>query len=113
MGDDDCPWKQDDGLVRVPTVLPDYNRPISEHPKPLTKKPDRRAMNREQGKQYLLDFKIPFTIHGNGVHLIVEGKDCHIDFWPGSGRWATRNSRRMWGFGVRQLVEFITGRPVT
>jgi len=66
-----------------------------------------RANNREQSAKYLTDACVPFTTHNQGAHLVVEGKDCYIDFWPGTGKWITRNNEK--GFGVRNLVNFITG----
>lgn len=66
---------------------------------------EKRASNRESSAQYLKDKDIPFTSKNNGAHLIVEGFDCFIDFWPGTGRWISRNGKR--GFGVRNLVNYI------
>jgi len=68
---------------------------------------DKRASNRDQSAQYLTMRGIPFTSNNHGAHLIVEGKDCYIDFWPGTGKWISRNKEA--GFGVRNLVNFITG----
>ena len=67
----------------------------------------KRAGNREQSAQYLTAKEIPFTSNNGGAHLIVEGKDCFIDFWPGTGKWIARNGAK--GFGVRNLVNFIIG----
>lgn len=66
---------------------------------------DKRADNREQSAQYLTKRDIPFTSKNRGAHLIVEGSDCYIDFWPGTGKWITRKGKK--GFGVRNLVKFI------
>lgn len=66
---------------------------------------DKRADNRQQSAQYLTNRGIPFTSKNGGAHLIVEGVDCFIDFWPGTGKWITRNGKN--GFGVRNLVKFI------
>lgn len=68
---------------------------------------EKRAGNREQSAQYLTNAGIPFIYNNHGAHLIVEGKDCYIDFWPGTGKWISRNKEA--GFGVRNLVKFITG----
>ena len=67
----------------------------------------KRASNREQSAIYLAERGIHFTTRNEGVHLIVEGKTCFIDFWPGTGKWNSRCGTK--GFGVRNLVEFITG----
>ena len=67
----------------------------------------KRAGNREVSAGYLEKHDIPFAIKNYGAHLIVEGpEDCFVDFWPGTGRWISRNGVK--GFGVRNLVEYIT-----
>jgi hypothetical protein len=73
----------------------------------------RRADNREKSAEYLRQRGIPFEEKNNGAHLIVEGRDCFIDFWPGTGRWNSRCGCK--GFGVRHLVVFIgtPGTPTT
>ena len=68
----------------------------------------KRADNRESSAQYLQKYDIPFTSHNFGAHLIVEGKECFIDFWPGTGKWISRSGKR--GFGVKNLVAYITGK---
>lgn len=65
----------------------------------------KRSNNREQSPLYLEKNSILFESKNNGAHLIVEGKDCYIDFWPGTGKWKTRKGKS--GFGVRNLVKFI------
>ena len=67
-----------------------------------------RSESRESSAEYLLERGIQFTEHNGGAHLIVEGKDCFIDFWPGTGKWNSRCGTK--GFGVRNLVTFI-GEP--
>ena len=66
---------------------------------------EKRADNRENSAEYLRERGIPFVEKNNGAHLIVEGKDCFIDFWPGPGKWHSRCGKK--GFGVRNLVAFI------
>ena len=61
--------------------------------------------NRENSADYLAQREIPFVPKNGGAHLIVEGKDCFIDFWPGTGKWHSRCGKK--GFGVRNLVAFI------
>lgn len=68
---------------------------------------DKRADNRVQSSDYLEHRAIPFVSKNGGAHLIVEGRDCFIDFWPGTGKWVARNGVK--GFGVRSLVTYITG----
>lgn len=71
-------------------------------------KHEKRADNRESSAEYLAQRGIPFVSKNGGAHLVVEGKDCFIDFWPGPGKWHSRCGKK--GFGVRNLVAFI-GAP--
>jgi hypothetical protein len=71
------------------------------------KKQEKRANNRDQSAEYLVSHGIIYTTNNGGAHLIVEGKEGYIDFWPGTGRWNSRCGKK--GFGVRNLVEFING----
>lgn len=66
---------------------------------------EKRAANRESSAEYLLAKGIPFVVKNDGAHLIVEGKECFIDFWPGTGRWHSRCGKT--GFGIRSLCSFI------
>lgn len=66
---------------------------------------DKRASNREQSPQMLEAAGILFEIKNMGAHLIVEGDQCYIDFWPGTGKWKSRNGKE--GFGVRNLINYI------
>lgn len=68
---------------------------------------EKRASNRERSASYLSEREIPFASKNGGAHLIVEGRTCLIDFWPGTGRWISRDGAKK-GFGVRNLVEHIT-----
>lgn len=65
----------------------------------------RRSKNREQSADYLKSREIPYTEHNAGAHLIVEGALGYIDFWPGTGKWKSREGKE--GFGVRNLVKSI------
>ncbi len=71
-------------------------------------KQEKRANNRENSAEYLAERGIPFVSKNGGAHLIVEGNECFIDFWPGTGKWNSRCGKK--GFGVRSLVVFI-GAP--
>jgi len=66
---------------------------------------EKRASNRENSAAYLAGRGITFVVKNDGAHLIVEGKECFIDFWPGTGKWNSRCGKK--GFGVRNLVKFI------
>lgn len=66
----------------------------------------KRAANRQYAPKFLERADISFTVKNRDAHLIVEGGDCFIDFWPGTGRWITRANRTI-GFGVKSLINFI------
>ncbi len=65
----------------------------------------KRGNNREQSPNFLNKAGIPFESKNGGVHLIVEGSECFIDYWPGTGKWISRNGKR--GFGVKNLIRYI------
>ena len=65
----------------------------------------KRASHREQSPKMLEDAGIQFEVKNLGAHLIVEGNECFIDFWPGTGKWISRNGAK--GFGVRNLITHI------
>lgn len=67
----------------------------------------RRASHRENSPVLLENAGIPFVVKNHGAHLIVEGKNCFIDFWPGTGKWIIRKGGR--GFGVKNLIKLING----
>lgn len=66
---------------------------------------ERRARHREQSSALLDKAGIPFESKNGGAHLIVEGSECYIDFWPGTGKWISRNGKH--GFGVRNLIGYV------
>ncbi len=66
---------------------------------------EKRADNRHSSALYLQERGIPFETKNLGAHLIVEGRECFIDFWPGTGKWHCRSGKK--GFGVRNLAEYI------
>ena len=63
---------------------------------------ERRANNRESSAAILTNKGIPFESKNGGAHLIVNGGE--VDFWPGTGKWIFRQSRKQ-GRGVRQLLK--------
>lgn len=71
----------------------------------------KRADNRSQSADVLTREGIRYTSHNGGAHLIVEGVNGYIDFWPGPGRWTTRDGIK--GFGVRKLVNHIKAKGGT
>lgn len=79
----------------------DIFRAMNNHSK------QKRASNRENSALYLEEHGIPFESKNKGAHLVVEGNTCFIDFWPGTGKWISRDGVK--GFGVRNLVKHIDG----
>ena len=67
----------------------------------------KRSNNRNGSAQLLTNKEIPFESKNSGAHLIVEGSECFIDFWPGTGKWISRDGAK--GFGVRNLITHIIG----
>ena len=70
-------------------------------------KQEARAQRREAAPRALQAAGISFTTHNEGAHLIVESHLGYVDFWPGTGKWATRNPLSVSGFGLRTLIEYI------
>lgn len=64
-----------------------------------------RAKLRHQAQDRLKEEGIPFTTNNDGIHLIVEGPTCFIDYWPGTGRWKSRKGYH--GFGLVKLINYI------
>lgn len=63
----------------------------------------KRKRNREHAVQILTDVEVPFVSKNNGIHLIVYGRNCIIDFWPGTGKYIIRGGKT--GRGVRHVLE--------
>jgi hypothetical protein len=70
----------------------------------------KRAANREQSPACLAQAGIEFVVKNEGAHLIVTGPAGLIDFWPGTGLWMLRGTKRS-GYGVFKLIKFC--RPST
>ncbi|KGK43259.1 hypothetical protein LH51_01070 [Nitrincola sp. A-D6] len=78
----------------------------SEHPPKLTAKKRARHFNRDNARHLLERHGIAYWSHNEGVHLMVAGNYQLIDFWPGTGRWTSRN-KEVSGFGIQGLLEMI------
>ena len=63
---------------------------------------ERRERNRNSSAALLEEKGIRFESKNGGAHLIVTGKNCLIDFWPGTGKYIARNGKR--GRGVHNLM---------
>jgi hypothetical protein len=64
---------------------------------------DKREKNRETSANILQKKEINFIVKNYGTHLIVEGKNGLIDFWPGTGKFIARNGGK--GRGVFNLIK--------
>ena len=67
---------------------------------------EKRADNRSMSAGILRDRGVSFTEKNMGAHLIVEGKECLIDFWPGTGKYITRTGNK--GRGVFNLLKLVS-----
>ncbi|GGB82107.1 hypothetical protein GCM10011352_04900 [Marinobacterium zhoushanense] len=67
---------------------------------------NKRGMNRESSRKLLESRNIEYRTNNDGIHLIVSGHHCLIDFWPGKGKWNARDNS-MSGYGVFNLIEMI------
>lgn len=79
----------------------DFWRDVSPAMKQASR--EKRSNNRAQSATILSDAGISFEVKNKGAHLIVEGRDCVIDFWPGTGKFIERNGKE--GRGVRNLIK--------
>jgi hypothetical protein len=70
---------------------------------------EKRASNRDNSADLLRASGVIFEERNIGAHLIVTGPGNElIDFWPGTGRWIPRTTKRR-GFGVRNLLTYLQG----
>ena len=65
----------------------------------------RRAHNRKYSAELLRVNGVKYEPKNVGAHLIVQGPNSIIDFWPRTGRWHDRAGIR--GFGVQNLLKHI------
>ncbi len=70
-------------------------------------KPSKSKRNRISSIRLLESRGIEYMTNNDGVHLIVTGNFGFIDFWPGTGKWKTRdNSMSVFGvFGLLEMIE--------
>ncbi len=67
---------------------------------------DKKARNRSYAPDRLSDEGIPFESRNGKTHLIVGEAPDIVDFWPGTGKWIPRSTRRA-RYGINQLVQYI------
>lgn len=69
---------------------------------------EKRRENRENGAALLERAGVQFMTHNYGAHLIVTHRGRSVDFWPGTGKWATRSGGpKCSGRGVFKLLKFL------
>ena len=66
-------------------------------------KKEKRAANTQSSTRLLEANAVPFESKNGGAHLIVQGIDCTIDFWPSTGLFHIRGGRK--GRGIRNLLK--------
>ena len=65
----------------------------------------KRAANREWSTAKLAELGVTFESCNKGAHLIVMGNTSFIDFWPGTGKWISRDGAS--GRGLKSLLHLI------
>lgn len=74
-------------------------------------KPSKSKRNRISSIRLLESRGIEYMTNNDGVHLIVTGNYGFIDFWPGKGKWKTRDNT-MTDFGVFRLLDMIESAQI-
>jgi hypothetical protein len=64
----------------------------------------KRASNRENARRMLLKSGLTFQTKNNGAHLVVHGAAGIIDFWPGTGKYISRDGIHK-GRGLRHVLK--------
>lgn len=67
---------------------------------------ERRESNRKSSADMLTANRIKFESKNNGAHLVIALHDRTIDFWPGTGLFTDRKTKKN-GRGVYNLVKKI------
>ena len=74
-------------------------------------KQKKRASNRETSIQLLIAKGVNIqAIKNIDAHVIVNHNGRAVDFWPGTGLWIDRATKRK-GRGVRNLIQFVSQEP--
>lgn len=71
----------------------------------------RRAENRSKSATLLVESGLSFHSNNGGVHLTVNSDGVVVDFWPGTGKWTVRKTKKS-GRGVFNLIKFYKGKDV-
>ncbi|WP_368640437.1 hypothetical protein ABRZ04_04280 [Castellaniella ginsengisoli] len=87
----------------------DYWRDVKPDMKERSQR--KRAANRKSGATILHAAGVPFESKNGGAHLIVQARDHVVDYWPGTGKWATRGHQfTLVGRGIAGLMQHIKGQ---
>ncbi len=65
---------------------------------------EKRKTNTEKSTQILIDNGIQFESKNGGSHLVVQGKNTIIDYWPSTGSFITRKWNKK-GRGVFNVIK--------
>ena len=65
---------------------------------------DKRLSNKLKSTMILRSKGVEFHSKNNGSHLIVDSGDGLIDFWPSTGKYQIRKTKRF-GRGVKNLLK--------
>lgn len=72
----------------------------------------KKRSNLAQSTTLLQEHGVPFTVHNNGVHIVIERATETIDFWPSTGLWWVRKSRNK-RRGIFNLLKYLKGSNAT
>lgn len=73
-------------------------------------KQEKRASNRESSLMLIHKSGAAYTSHNAGAHIVISCAHGIIDFWPGTGKYITRqwkNGFSIKGRGVREVLDLI------
>lgn len=62
---------------------------------------ERRAANRAAAVAALNKSGVRWSTNNAGVHIMIEGPQGRVDYWPGTGLWRTAQGQE--GRGIRSL----------
>ena len=83
----------------------DYWRDIKEHRKEIkqerqSRMPDINSLLSEAG--------VNFEAKNDGHHYILDSKESKIDYWPSTGLWKCRSTKKQ-GYNIKPLLKHLKG----
>ena len=72
-------------------------------------KQEKKRSNLAASTKMLTDAGIAFTVHNNGIHLVLQKGADTIDFWPSTGLWLKRGNKTK-SRGIKTLITFMKRR---